>query len=259
MKKRTCAVITAILTGALLCACAPQNAAPTVATATQPETAAETTAPEQRDASAKKAFHAALKTIHDDLVWPVLPDSGKIEIFEPATIDDQQFAIADVDGDGEKELIVSVSDTYMAGMCEIVYGYDPANDTVRVEAQAFPGATYYPGMLKVLSSHNQGHAGDVLWPYGVLTYDAASDSYQFTCSVDAWDRNLSETDFEGNPYPEDIDVDNVGHVYLISDGEGDHTLNQADFEEWEAALFAGKEPLDIPWQKRTKENIDAVG
>ena len=256
MKKRSFAAIAA-MTALLLCACAPQEAAPTTqpettataAPGTQPETTAEITAATDR------AFQTALKTIHDDLVWPGLPGEQTIEIFEPSTIEDEQFAILDVDGDGEEELIVSVSDTYMAGMCEVVYGYDAASDSVRVETQAFPGATYYPGMMKVPSSHNQGHAGDVLWPYGIMTYNEASDTYEFTCFVDAWDRNLSETDFDGNPYPEDIDTDHDGYVYLITEGEEQRILNRADYEKWEGSLFAGKEEITIPWQKLTAENI----
>ena len=50
-------------------------------------------------------------------------------------------------------------------------------------------------------------------------------------------------------------MDNVGHVYLISDSEGDHTLNQADFEKWEGSLFAGKEEITVPWQYMTLGNI----
>ena len=261
MKKRTISILAAVMAAALLWGCAPQQ--DTVETTvsiihretTAPTVPPETTLPTTQPEETSEAFRTALKTIHDDLVWPGLPGEQTIEIFEPSTIEDEQFAILDVDGDGEEELIVSVSDTYMAGMCEVVYGYDAASDSVRVETQAFPGATYYPGMMKVPSSHNQGHAGDVLWPYGIMTYNEASDTYEFTCFVDAWDRNLSETDFDGNPYPEDIDTDRDGYVYLITENDQQRILNRADFEAWEAELFAGKEPLNIPWQKLTAENI----
>ena len=122
MKKRTTAVIAVGLCGLLLCACAQQEPANTIATATPTvQTNTETTAPVED--VARKAFQAALKTIHDDLRWPDLDgETGKIEIFEPSTIEDEQFAILDVDGDGEEELLVSVSNTYMAGMRLAVYG-----------------------------------------------------------------------------------------------------------------------------------------
>lgn len=256
MRKRLNAAIAAMTMIVLLCACAPQETAPTIATtapAPQTEAATETTAPAED--GARKAFQAALKTIHDQLVYPALPGSGAIEIFEPATIEDEQFAIADVDGDGAEELLVSISNTYMAGMCELVYGYDAAADSLRVEAEAFPGVTYYPGMMQVMASHNQGHAGDVLWPYTVMTYNEDGDLYEPAFFVDAWSRELSETDFEGNPYPEDIDVDGDGYVYLITENDETRTLNRTDFEKWESELFAGKEKISIPWQKMTAENI----
>ena len=141
---------------------APSKRIPVETTAEPPQP--ETAAPDRNDA-ARSAFQRALRTVHDDLRWPELPDSGNIEVWEPGTIEDEQFAVTDVDGDGEEELLVSVSNTYMAGMCEIIYGYDPQTDGVRIESYSYVGVTHYPGMLKVEASHNQGYAGDVLWPY----------------------------------------------------------------------------------------------
>ena len=111
-KKLTTAI--AALTALLLCACAPEEPTNTIATATptvHTTAPAETTAPVED--GTREAYRAALKTIHDDLFWPDLDaETGKIEIFEPSTIEDEQFAICDVDGDGEEELLVSVSNTY---------------------------------------------------------------------------------------------------------------------------------------------------
>ena len=131
MKKRNTAVIAVGLFGLLLCACAQQEPANTIATATPTvQTTTETTAPAEN--GTREAFQAALKTIHDDLFWPDMDaETGKIEIFEPSTIEDEQFAICDVDGDGEEELLVSVSNTYMAGMRLAVYGYDAASGGLR--------------------------------------------------------------------------------------------------------------------------------
>ena len=99
------------MTALLLCACAQQEPTHTIATATPTvQTTTEATAPAED--GTREAFQAALKTIHDDLRWPDMDgETGKIEIFEPSTIEDEQFAICDVDGDGEEELLVSVSNT----------------------------------------------------------------------------------------------------------------------------------------------------
>ena len=137
----------------LLSACggkkAPETTAQepsTAATESTPvETAAEPTQPEttvpDRNDAARSAFQRALRTVHDDLRWPELPDSGNIEVWESGTIEDEQFAVTDVDGDGEEELLVSVSNTYTVGMCEIIYGYDPQTDGVRIESYSYVGVT----------------------------------------------------------------------------------------------------------------------
>ena len=67
---------------------------------------------------------------------------------ESGTIEDEQFAVTDVDGDGEEELLVSVSNTYTVGMCEIIYGYDPQTDGVRIESHSYVGVTHYPGISR---------------------------------------------------------------------------------------------------------------
>ena len=90
MKKRMTAAIAA-MTALLLCACAQQEPTNTIATATP---TVQTAAPAETTTSAedgtRKAFQAALKTIHDDLRWPDMDEeTGKIEIFEPSTVEDE--------------------------------------------------------------------------------------------------------------------------------------------------------------------------
>lgn len=268
MKKKLCLMLAVMLL--LLSACsrttapkptmaqyfAPSKRIPVETTAepTQPET----TAPDRNDA-ARSAFQRALRTVHDDLRWPELPDSGNIEVWEPGTIEDEQFAVTDVDGDGEEELLVSVSNTYTAGMCEIIYGYDPQTDGVRIESYSYVGVTHYPGMLKVEASHSQGYAGDVLWPYAIAYYDEAEDSYKDAFYVDAWCKDITDYDsYTETPYPDDIDTEHDGYVYLITENGERRFMNRVDYEKWEAGIFTNKEPLTIPWQKITTANIDAL-
>lgn len=269
MKKQFTAAIALLLTLSLF-GCSQKAPAETAApTTAAPETTeavttapAETTAAAQSDDSAAlAAFRTALQRIRDEHYWPNMePTDMAIELFEPATFDDEQFAIFDVDGDGEKELIVSISDTYSAGMCEAVYSYDPATGGVRLEAQDFPGSEYYPGLIKDISSHNQGYAGDALWPYSIAAYDAGTDTYVYQCYVDAWMKEISDTYFDGTKYPTDIDVNNDGYVYLITDQNGSMTtLSKADYAAWEQEQFGGQAPIDIPWQKMTAGNVSAVG
>lgn len=213
----------------------------------------------EKSDSAPEAFQKALRQIHDELCWPALPNGDKIDLWEPGTIEDETFAVYDVDGDGEDELLVSIFNTYVAGMCEVIYGYDAKAGGVRVEAWNYVGVTHYPGMLKVDAAHNHGYAGEVMWPYDVLRYDPATDTYQELCSVDAWDKSISDYDsYRNMSFPDDIDTEHEGVVYRIQENGQDRFLSRKDFEAWEAELFAQKEPLNIPWQNITAQNIGSI-
>lgn len=248
------------LLAVFLSACAPKAVQQT---SQPPETTAQTEPVQTESAAGAEiswdtpehaAFQKALIQTHDELY---LPNLDRIELWEPGgTIEDEKFAIFDVDGDGQDELLVAISNTYMAGMCEVIYGYDAGTGGVRLEAQNFLAVVHYPGMLRVNASHNHGYAGDVMWPYTVLVYNAEEDTYQEVYRVDAWKKEITDYDrVREMPYPEEIDTEHDGFVYLITENGERKILNRHDFEAWEAALFAGKEPLTIPWQKMTAENI----
>lgn len=257
MKKRSLLAVSLLLSAALLCACTPK--AEQTDTTSQTTTAAETSIEhgvQWQDTPAHNAYRRTLKTIHDTLYLPNLTYVDRISLWEPGTIEDETFAVVDVDGDGEEELLVGISNTSMAGMCKVVYGYDREKDDVRLEAQTFFAATFYPEMICVEASHNHGHAGDVLWPYTVMSYDREKDVYQDQYYVDAWSRELAEYDsLLEREYPQEIDTENDGYVYLITQNGETKILNRQDFEKWETALFAGLEPMEIDWMKITNENI----
>ena len=263
MKKKSLMAMNALLAALLLCACTPRsvpmadNAGTTAVTEiTQTSADAVQDGFRWQDTPAHNAFRRTLRTIHDELYLPNLTYVDKISLWEPGTIEDETFAVSDVDGDGEEELLVGISNTRMAGMCKVVYGYDKEKDDVRKEAQTWFAAAFYPEMIRVDASHNHGHAGDVLWPYTVMTYDREKDVYQDTFYVDAWSRELAEYDsLLERDYPQEIDRDNDGFVYLITENGETKILNRQDYEKWEKALFAGLEPLKIDWMKMTPENI----
>lgn len=260
MKKRAALVLGFLLTAALLGGCTARAGQNSGTASTETETTQPTEPVPQaftwQDTPVHHAFRRTLTTIHDTLRLPAITYMDRISLWEPGTIEDETFAVADVDGDGEEELLVGISNTYMAGMCKVVYGYDKEKDDVRPEVCTWFSAAFYPGMIRVDASHNHGHAGDVMWPYTVMTYDSQTDTYQDTFYVDAWDKKLAEYDslLEMN-YPQDIDTENDGYVYLITENGETKILNRRGFEIWETALFAGKEPLAIDWQKMTPENI----
>lgn len=268
MKRKSAMAASALLLSTLLCACTPQQVnipETTTQTTEASETMTETTQPAAiqqesgwQDTPAHNAFRKTLKTIHDELYLP-LPNASykqEIDLFEPGTIEDENFAVLDVDADGEDELIVTISNTYTAGTCTVVYDYDADTDDVREEACTGLAAKFYPGMIRVEASHNHGHAGDVLWPYAILTYDQEKDVYTDTFYVDAWSKEIADYDSSLDmAYPEEIDTEHDGFVYLITENGQQRVINRKDYESWEADMFSQKEPLTVSWQKITSENI----
>lgn len=176
---------------------------------------------------------------------------------------DNEFALVDVDNDGEEELLLFWENACMAGMMGLVFGYD-GETGIREELLEFPTLTFYNnGIVEVEASHNQGLAG-AFWPYSVYRYDEESGIYQSLGYVDAWDISVREENYEGEPFPTDIDADGDGLVYYIipANGGGGYDMPPMDgpsYEEWRNAYIDGAEEIDIPRQKMTEENIAALG
>lgn len=194
-------------------------------------------------------FRTALDTVHNDGYLPVL--AQQVESYE--SIENEDFAIYDVDGDGKEELLVRISDTYMAGMETVIYGFDEDTGALYTELTAFPALSFYPGLIKEQVSHNHGKAGEVLWPYYVHRYDPAKDTYEELAYADAWSREFDSKDF-----PEALDTDHVGAVFLITENAQTRTVSYSDFLAWETPLFAPLPVIEIPWQKLTNANIAAA-
>ena len=165
-----------------------------------------------------------------------------------------------MDGDGAEELIFSNGNApCMADMAAFVYGYDADTESLRLELECFPAMDFYDnGAVKVLWSHNQGLAGDSLWPYDLLQYDAETDSYRWIAMVDAWDRSLRDTNEAGEPFPAEVDVSGTGVVYFVMTGkeyDTSHPVDAADYEAWEQSVLGGAEKLDVVYREMTADNI----
>lgn len=177
------------------------------------------------------------------------------------------FAIVDVDGDEQDELLLLWKTASMAGMTGRVFGYD--GEAVYEELSAFPSLRFYDnGIVVEDASHNQNLAGD-FWPYSVHQYDAQRGVYQRLGGVDAWDRRVREENAENSiwptHFPTDIDVDGDGVVYWILPASWDGSYREApmvdgpDYEDWRSAYLDGAQELSILFQRLTEENIAALG
>ncbi len=174
------------------------------------------------------------------------------------------YAVCDIDADGAEELLISYTDAAMAGMVFYIFQYDTATGSFREEFGAFPGVTFYEnGYITAEISHNQGMAGD-FWPYSIFQYDAATDSYLHVAYIDAWDKNLFPTDYDGAAFPDEADTSNSGFVYYIyrNDAPSDGTQPApSDVTEYNRLLdetYGNSDTLQIDYLEITKENIKQI-
>lgn len=219
---------------------------------------------EQKDTrSARLQKYQAVLT--DVITKQIYPDGTACGFDGSAALSGNTFAIFDVDKDGEDELILCITSASMAGMREVIYDYDEATDTVREEYSGFPGGTFYEnGLIEEGLSHNQGMApmGD-FWPYMLHRYQAASDSYQCTFMVDAWEKEFRDQDYDGNPYPEEVDAEKSGIVYYLMEG-GTYNMtstvpvSKSAYEEWRKEQGMESEKTEIPFQELTEENVGNI-
>jgi predicted small secreted protein len=203
------------------------------------------------------------KVLWDAYQKGVLPDGDPLDYSGMDAANLNSFAVMDVDGDGQEELVLFWGNACMAGMVGIVFGY--ADGAVYEELTEFPALTFYDNGIAVAAwSHNQGLAGD-FWPYNVYRYDAESGVYQPYGSVDAWDKSLTDVNSEGEPFPDDIDADGDGLVYFLlpADWQGYYdnaeTVDGAAYEDWRNAYLDGAQELTVSDQSLTEEHIAALG
>lgn len=208
----------------------------------------------------EQVYRAALETIYRDHRYP---NGDEVATGEGFQMKDNDFAIFDVDGDGQAELIYQNDNSYMAGMVTTVYGLDHDTGMLYQELSGFVAMDFYDnGVVSIMASHNHGlSALDDFWPYALYQYDPGSDGYIMAGSLDAWDGTIFPQDHEGNPFPTDKDDDGDFIIFTVTSGGQEVVTTYVDgpeYQEWVDSYLAGASKLDLPWQSMTEENIRAV-
>ncbi len=193
--------------------------------------------------------------LEDLLVYRTFPDGYPYEPFDDTP---DKFALMDVNGDGEEELLMSAANTYIGGMRFYVFAFDEENGKLREEMNEWPALSFYGnGIAKADASHNQGRAGDVLWPYTLYRYDSEMKRYRPIALVDAWDQQFGETYLEV-PFPSEADTSGTGVVYYVMD-YGNYVLENpmdiTEYESWRNEWFGSAQPIQIPWSPLTRDAI----
>lgn len=253
MKKIRYIICVAMAAIMLLAAAGCQGGeAPAEPTNTAEPTAEAPAAQSEYAAKAEAAYKAAVEKLVNDKVYPDGEETGFEEDGSFGDMEANKYAIADVDGDGKEELIISFTTAPVAGQAERVYGYDEAAGALKQELNEFPQVTYYTnGIAEVGWSHNQGWAGDRLWPYSLFFYNADKDEYEMRYSVDAWDKALADKDADGNPYPADIDKENAGYVVILTEGTETRYISASEYETWRSDTLGGAQKIEVEYKPVT--------
>lgn len=203
-----------------------------------------------------EAYAAALE---DLLYRNTLPDGTICEAGD--LMESNHFVIADVTGDGAEELILLFTDTYTAGQMGYILSYDEDSGMRSVIFTEYPMFSFYAnGYLRVYASHNQGAAGEALWPYTLYRYDVRDHCYRTIAMVDAWSKELTEI-YQGQTFPTEVDREGTGVVYFVmEDGVYDTTspISREEYEAWLSTNVGQSREREMEYLSLTQENIDAI-
>ncbi len=200
---------------------------------------------------ANSAYTAVLKGL---LLQNMLPDGTHYQTSDAASM---TFALAEVNGQPGEELLLNCGSTVSAGATGYVLSFDETTGALKIQLTEYPKLSFYPGgVIKAEASHNQGKAGDALWPYTLYRYSPEAGCFRAEAMVDAWDKRLGEVYLE-MPFPAYADSSGSGVVYYVMHPENTSLTDPMDITEYQSwyQKQLGEAALEIIWQPLTEEAI----
>ena len=181
-------------------------------------------------------------------------------LLNESDISENEFAVYDIDLDGSDELILRWSNTDMASVAGVIYGYDNQGNICR-KLLTTPYLRFYSnGIIEADAAHNSALAGS-FWAYTLYQYNSESNSYQEIAFVDAWDKSVSEINWDSHlPFPDEADKSHSGFVYYIYPFDSDSTdpLDIIEYQTWHISYIGGASELNLPFRKLTEANINEI-
>ena len=258
--KKVCLLLLAMALALSLAACGASQVDPPA----EPEMPEDVSVPEPEPlpATAEEAYGKLLWNVYLSGMLPPDDDLRPQDLYLgfPDDWEENTFAICDVDGDGADELVLlwDCAGAY-CGKLGLVYGYN--SGAVHRELLEFPDLTFYEnGIVTAAISHNQGSSGR-FWPLHLYRYEPDAGVYQEVGTLSGWDQTIPPG---AEDFPTSIDADGDGMVYFHPDipenSDGTYTpVDGPEFEAWWNSFLDGAQPLELPLQKLTEENIAALG
>ncbi len=205
---------------------------------------------------AKRAYKEFLQTVlsTNNYTWI----DGKT--FVKTTYDN--FAFFDIDGDSVPELLVNREGTCEADRNMLVYGYNTQSKSIIPYYIVTKGSVFYKNGYVIGSGYKAADIFATFLPIYIWKYENGQLNECY--DINAWDRNQcidnstgEPTEYyytyhNGAPFPEDIDKDGDGFVYVVND----QFMDTADYNSFIAGF--GSAIFDGPYQDMTTDNVNAI-
>lgn len=205
-------------------------------------------------ASTNQMLKAYINALENFVYNAVFPDGEEMSTVN--SIPDEQFAICDVDDDGEDELIIKCSHETNRDLLVHVFRYDSDTGEVTEQLEQHANSIFFGHKyVTVPPFHNDSMSE--FWPYTLYEYDAKTDSYQFLGFVMGLDKGAeSRTPYQ---YDASIDTNHNGRIYCIiesyEDDDGFRLVDDAGYKKWHHQYIGDRKELAFNWMNTTAENI----
>lgn len=205
---------------------------------------------------AKRVYKEFLQTVlsTNNYTWT----DGKT--FVKTTYDN--FAFFDIDGDSVPELLVNRDGTCDADMNMLIYGYNTQSKSVIPYYTVTKGSVFYKNGYVIGGGYKPADTFATFLP--IYIWKCENGQCNQCYDITAWDRNQcidnstgEPTEYyytyhNGAPFPEDIDKDGDGFVYVVND----QFMDTADYNAFIAGF--GSAIFDGPYQDMTTDNVNAI-
>ena len=167
-------------------------------------------------------------------------------------LEENRFAVLDIDGDGGEKLLVLITTPCVAGKLGLIYRLDPDTGGVQEVLRAFSALTVYTnGAIREDWTDAPAGDGDGPWPYTLYRWDAEGGRYENRGTADCLDKTLRPESF-----PEELDEDGDGRVYYLT-FLGEDPVDGAEYARWRQETLGEGEPLELELQPWTQETVEA--
>lgn len=171
---------------------------------------------------------------------------------QPKMYDGARFAFADIDSDGEDELLIDDGYRYVRIFEDGETPFDEAPAYLSYEIEF-----YKPNYVKVSDLHNTPSSEEI-WPYHVEKYPDGEYIYS------AYSINKENNTEYGNDafiYLPENDTDNDGVIYYISTGDEESEFNPFTKEEYDETVeknIPEKNKINVEFKDLNTENVNSI-